>query len=293
MFNGSMVALITPFSSGQVDEKSLSRLVKYHLDSGTDVLVPVGTTGEASTLSSQEHKRVVEIVVSEVAGQIPVIAGAGSNNVAEAIEYAEHAADVGADAVLHVMGYYNRPNQEGIFQHFKALDETTRLPIIAYNVPARAVIDILPDTMARIATLKNVVGVKDATADLSRPLRERLLIDGDFCFISGEDPTAVAYNVHGGQGCISVSANVAPALCAELQTACAENRYQDALDLQLKLMPLHRAMFTEPSPAGAKYACSLLGLNEPTCRLPIVELRDVTKRNIEDVVEKLELPRMR
>ncbi|MCL4142367.1 UNVERIFIED_CONTAM: hypothetical protein GTU68_019579 [Idotea baltica] len=241
MFNGSMVALITPFSNGQVDEKSLARLVKYHLDNGTNVLVPVGTTGEASTLSSQEHKRVVELVVSEVSGQIPVIAGAGSNNITEAIEYAEHAADVGANAVLHVMGYYNRPNQEGIYQHFKALNETTRLPIVAYNVPSRAVIDILPDTMARIAKLENVVGVKDATADLSRPLRERLQIEGDFCYISGEDPTAVAYNVHGGQGCISVSANVAPALCSELQKACTERRYDDALEIQLRFnRRLHR-----------------------------------------------------
>jgi len=187
------------------------------------------------------------------------------------------------------MGYYNRPNQEGIFQHFKLLNKTTELPIIVYNVPARSVIDILPETMARIAALTNVVGVKDATADLSRPLRERQLIDGDFCFLSGEDPTAVAYNAHGGQGCISVSANVAPALCAQLQKACADKNFDLALELQLQLLPLHRALFLEPSPAGVKYACSLLGLNGPDCRLPIVELRETTKSTIKKSMDTLEL----
>lgn len=289
MFNGSIPALITPFSGDKIDEKALAGLVRFHIDNGTNGIVPVGTTGEASTLSHQEHNRVVEIVVNEVGGQIPVIAGAGSNNPAEAISFANHAASVGADAVLHALGYYNRPNQEGIYQHFKLLDEKTDLPIIAYNVPARAVIDIRPETMARIAALSNVVGVKDATADLSRPLRERQLINGDFCFLSGEDPTAVAYNAHGGQGCISVSANVAPALCAQLQQACEKQQFDQALKLQLQLMSLHKSLFLEPSPAGVKYACSLLGLNEPTCRLPIVELRDTTKSTIKDAMDTLNL----
>jgi len=289
MFNGSIPALITPFSGDRIDEKALTRLIQFHIDSGTDAVVAVGTTGEASTLSRQEHNRVVDIVVNQVAGEIPVIAGAGSNNPTEAVSYAKHAASAGADAVLHAMGYYNRPNQEGIFQHFRLLNKTTELPIIVYNVPGRSIIDILPDTMARIAALTNVVGVKDATADLSRPLRERQLIDGDFCFLSGEDPTAVAYNAHGGQGCISVSANVAPALCAQLQKACTDKNFDLALELQLRLLPLHTALFLEPSPAGVKYACSLLGLNEPDCRLPIVELRETTKGIITKTMDTLGL----
>lgn len=289
MFNGSIPALITPFSGDKVDEKALARLVRFHLDNGTTGIVPVGTTGEASTLSHSEHNRVVEIVVNEVGGQVPVIAGAGSNNPVEAMSFSDHAATVGADAVLHALGYYNRPNQEGIFQHFKLLNETSKLPIIAYNVPARAIIDILPETMARIATLDKVIGVKDATADLSRPLRERQLIESEFYFLSGEDPTAVAYNVHGGQGCISVSANVAPALCAQLQQACANQQFEQALKIQMQLMPLHQAMFIEPSPAGVKYACSLLGLNEPVCRVPIVELRPTTKKTINNAMKTLGL----
>ncbi|MEM7020335.1 MAG: 4-hydroxy-tetrahydrodipicolinate synthase [Pseudomonadota bacterium] len=289
MFHGSIVALITPFSNHSIDETALARLVRFHLDNGTHGIVPVGTTGEASTLNHREHERVIEIVVHEVGGQVPVIAGAGSNNLATAVEHTKYASSVGADAVLHVMGYYNRPNQEGIYQHFRALDETAELPIIVYNVPPRAVIDILPETMARLATLTNVVGVKDASCDLSRPLRERLLIGGDFCFLSGEDPTAVAYNAHGGQGCISVTANIAPALCAQLQEACANQQYQLALDIQLRLVPLHRALFMEPSPAGVKYASSLLGLNEPACRLPIVELTEATKNTIGDAMRGLEL----
>lgn len=198
MFSGSIVALITPFTKNQIDEKALAALVRFHLDNGTHGIVPVGTTGEAPTLSRREHIRVIEIVAYEAGQQIPVIAGAGSNNPVDAITHSKDAADAGADAVLHVMGYYNRPNQEGIYQHFKALDDTTRLPIIVYNVPARVVIDISPDTMARIAELANIIGVKDATCDLSRPIKESLTINNDFCFLSGEDATAVAYNAHGG-----------------------------------------------------------------------------------------------
>lgn len=289
MFNGSIVALITPFSNHSLDESAIAQLVRFHLDNETNGIVPVGTTGEAPTLTRQEHERVIEIVVHEVGGQVPVIAGAGSYNPIEAISYSNHAASVGADGVLHVMGYYNRPNQEGIYQHFKVLDESTELPIIVYNVPPRAVIDIMPETMARLATLTSVVGVKDSTCDLTRPLKERLLIDTDFCFLSGEDPTAVAYNAHGGQGCISVTANIAPKLCAQLQKACANHQFQLALDIQQRLMPLHQALFIEPSPAGVKYACSLLGLNEPTCRLPIVELTERTKNAIETAMQKIEL----
>lgn len=289
MFYGSLVALVTPFANDAVDLTALARLIRFHLDHGTQGIVPVGTTGEASTLCSRERRKVIDFVVTEVAGQVPVIAGAGSNNPAEAITSAAHAADSGADAVLQVMGYYNRPDQEGIYQHFKALNDTTALPIIAYNVPPRTIVDIQPDTMARLATLEHLIGVKDATGDLSRVLRERLLIEKDFCFLSGEDPTALAYNAHGGQGCISVTANVAPALCAELQLACATQQYQKALELQLKLMPLHRALFIEPSPAGVKYACSLLGLTEPFCRLPMVTLTPDTRLTIETAMRNLQL----
>ncbi len=289
MFNGSIVALITPFSDNSIDETALIRLVRFHMDNGTHGIVPVGTTGETPTLTQREYKRIIEIVVHEVGGQLPVVAGAGSYNLTEAISYTDHAASIGVDGVLHVMGYYNRPNQEGIYQHFEALNKTTELPIIIYNIPPRAVIDILPETMARLATLTNVVGVKDATCDLSRPLKERKLIEKDFCFLSGEDQTAVAYNSHGGQGCISVTANVAPKLCAELQKACANQNYGIALDIQLRLMPLHQALFIEPSPAGVKYACSLLGLNRSQCRLPIVRLTDTTKNVIEESMRKLEI----
>ena len=289
IFKGSFVALITPFNNKGVDEKALAKLVRFHLDNGTHGIVPMGTTGESPTLSQREHARVVEIVTAEVAKQIPIIAGAGSNNPSEAIVYTKHAASVGVDAALHVMGYYNRPNQEGIYQHFKALDATTTLPIFAYNVAARTIIDILPETMARLASLPSVIGVKDASCDISRPVKERLLIDKDFCFLSGEDPTAVAYNAQGGQGCISVTANIAPKLCAQMQEACSNQNFQKALGIQLKLMPLHQALFAEPSPAGVKHACSLLELCEPTCRLPIVELSGVTKKNIKNEMQILEL----
>lgn len=289
MFSGSIVALITPFKNNSLDEAGLSRLVKFHLDSGTNGIVPVGTTGEAPTLSRREYERVVEIVVREVSGQIPVLVGAGSYNTADAVSNSQFAAEVGADGVLHVMGYYNRPNQEGVFQHFQALNEATELPIIVYNIPPRTMVDIQPETMARLATLTNVVGVKDSTGDLSRPLKEQLLIEKELCFLTGEDQTAVAYNAHGGQGCISVMANVAPKLCAQLQQACSKGDLSLAREIQLRLMPLHLALFLEPSPAGIKFACSKLGLSSPTCRLPIVELTQNTKVAIEEAMIGLDL----
>lgn len=289
MLNGSIVALITPFSAGSLDETALRRLIAFYLENGTDGIVPVGTTGESPTLTEAEHRRVVEIVVHEVAGQVPVIAGAGSNNPAEALAYHGHASAVGADAALHVVGYYNRPNQEGIFQHFRTLDESSDLPIVVYNIPPRAIIDIEPATMARLAGLNSVIGVKDATGDLARPLQERALIEKPFSFLSGDDATAVAYNAQGGNGCISVTANVAPALSHRMQDACADGNYIDALDIQRRLMPLHEALFTEPSPAGVKYACSLLGFCNPECRLPIVPLTGSTKLAIENAMRDLEL----
>ena len=289
MFSGSIVAIITPFKDDTIDETALSRLVRFHLDNGTNGIVPVGTTGEAPTLSRREYERVVEIVVHEIGGQIPVIVGAGSYNTAEAILNSQFADEAGADGALHVMGYYNRPNQEGIYQHFNALDDATQLPIIVYNIPPRTIVDIEPETMARLATLNSVVGVKDSTGDLSRPLKEKLLIEKDFCFLTGEDQTAVAYNANGGQGCISVTANVAPRFCAQMQDACGNGDFNLAREIQLRLMPLHLALFLEPSPAGIKFACSKLGLCSPVCRLPIVELTQNTKRAIEDAMSGLEL----
>ena len=289
MFSGSLVALITPFENSSIDELALAKLVRFHLDNGTNGIVPVGTTGEASTLSRKELKRVIDIVVHEVAGQVPVVAGTGSNNTSEAILQTAQAASLGVDGVLQVMGYYNRPNQEGIFQHFSTLSASTDLPIVVYNVPPRTVIDILPKTMARIARLKNIVGVKDATCDLTRPLKEQELIDGDFCYLSGEDQTAVAYNSNGGKGCISVTANIAPKHCAQLQQACTNHDFRTALSIQQSLMPLHQVLFSEPSPAGAKYAGSLLGHCNSSCRLPIIEPTDVTRKSIEDAMCSLGL----
>ncbi len=289
MFAGSIVALITPFEGGRVDVTALRKLVKWHIDNGTEGLVPVGTTGEAPALSKAEHEQVVEVVCYEAGGQIPVIAGSGSNNTNDAIEYTKHAAKAGADGVLHVTGYYNRPSAEGIFQHFSALNSVTDLPIVVYNIPPRVIVDILPETMARLSQLDAVIGVKDATGDLARPLQERSLISGEFSFLSGEDATAVAYNVNGGNGCISVVANAAPKLSAEMQQACARHDYKEALRLQRQLMPLIDALFIEPNPGGVKYANALLNLCTEECRLPIVEIRDETKALIGAAMRDAEL----
>lgn len=290
MFHGSFVALITPFKGNTVDLPALRKLVQFHHNTGTHGFVPVGTTGEATALTEAEYEQIIATVVTENNKRLPVIAGAGSNNPIHAIKSAKVAANQSADAVLHVAGYYNRPNQEGIYQHFKALNSTTDLPIFAYNVPPRTIVDIEPTTMSRLAALEHVIGVKDATCDLSRPIIERLLIQKkDFVFLSGEDPTAVAYNASGGQGCISVTANIAPALCAQLQNSCIKGDFDNALSIQRRLMPLHRALFREPSPAGVKFASALLGLCESSCRLPIVGLTDSTKQEITRIMRQLEL----
>ncbi len=281
MFKGSIVALITPFQNGQVDEEALRKLVDWHVEQGTHGIVPCGTTGESPTLSHEEHGRVVEIVIEQAAGRLPIIAGAGSNNTAEAISLTQHAEKAGADAVLHVAGYYNRPNQEGLYQHFKALHDASNIPIIVYNIPPRAIVDILPDTMSRLAELPRIVGVKDATGDVARVSRERLLMGDSFCHLSGEDGTALAYNSQGGDGCISVTANVAPALCAEFQEACMAGSFDKALKLHDRLMPLHVSLFLEPSPAGTKYAASRLGLCGAEARLPIVPVTEGTADKID------------
>ncbi len=292
MFNGSYVALVTPFTdpgAREVDYKTLAELVEFHINAGTHGLVAVGTTGESPTLSVHEHMEIVARVVENAGGRIPVIAGAGSNNTAEAIEHACHAKSVGADGMLHVTGYYNRPNQEGIFQHFRAIVEACDLPLVIYNVPARVVVDIQPATMARIAALDSVVGVKDATCDLSRPLQERAMIHKKFAYLSGEDATAVSYNAAGGQGCISVTANVAPGLCAEMQNACAAGDFLAARQIQDRLLPLHLALFREPSPAGVKYACELLGLCFAWSRLPLVPVSTETRHVIQQAMKSLNL----
>jgi len=278
--SGSLVALVTPFAEDRVDEPALRRLVDWHVEQGTDGLVPVGTTGESPTLDAAEHRRVVEIVVEQAAGRIPVVAGAGSNNTREALEFDRHAAECGADAVLHVTAYYNRPSQRGIIAHFEALDAQGGPPIIVYNIPARSIVDITVETMAQLAKLGRVVGVKDATGDFARATREGLRIGEHFIRLCGDDSAAVAYNAAGGSGCISVTANVAPALCAQLQRACAAGDFRQAGEIQRRLMPLHDALFLEPSPAGVKYAASLLELCSPDCRLPSVAPAEPTRQAI-------------
>ena len=289
MIHGSIVALITPFRDGRLDEEALTKMVEWHIGQGTHGIVPVGTTGESPTLSHDEHCRVIELVVQQAAGRVPVIAGAGSNNPIEAIEYTRVAEKAGADATLHVAGYYNRPNQDGLYHHFKMVHDETNIPIILYNIPPRAIVDIQPQTMARLAELPRIIGVKDATGDLSRPWSERQLIKKPFVWLSGEDATAVAYNIGGGTGCISVPANVAPKLVAKVQDLTLAGQWEEARALQDTLIPLHQVMFAEPSPAGAKYAASLLGLCTEECRVPVMPLSSATKERIRAAMERLEL----
>lgn len=289
-FHGSLVALVTPFKNGKLDEQALERMVEWHIEQGTNAIVPTGTTGESPTLSEQEHIRVVEIVASVSKGRVPVMAGAGSNNPIEAVKYSQEAQKAGADGLLHVAGYYNRPNQEGLYNHFKFVHDETDLPIFVYNIPGRAIVNVLPETLAKLAELPRIVGVKDATGDLARPWLERQLIKRpDFTWLSGEDATQVSYNVSGGVGCISVSANVAPRLLAKLQELTLNNDYVSAKELQDKLMKLHGLMFKEPSPAGAKYACSLLGLCSAETRLPIMSASAQLQAEIKQCMQELEL----
>ena len=294
MFRGSFPALITPMRNGKVDEKTYERFIEWQISEGTHGLVPVGTTGEAPTLSHDEHKRVIEICIATAGKRVPVIAGAGSNSTAEAIELTKFAKAAGADAALHSTGYYNKPTQEGLYLHFKAISDAVDFPIIAYNVPGRTVADILPATLARIATLKNVVGVKDASAKLDRMSLHRVMIEKPFCYLSGEDGTALGFNAHGGHGCISVTANVAPRLCAEFQTATLEGNWKRALELQDILIPLHDAIFVETSPGPIKYAAWRLGLIEsPETRLPLAPIAESTKKAVDAALEHAGLQRAR
>ena len=280
MLKGSMPALITPFKDGAVDLDTLKKLVDWHIDQGSHGLVPVGTTGESPTLTHDEHELVVETVVTAAAGRVPVVAGAGSNNTAEALRFVEHAKKVGADAALVVTPYYNKPTQAGLIAHFEALANSSDLPIVIYNIPGRSVVDMSPETMGALAKLPNIIGVKDATGDLARVCDQRMTCGADFLQISGEDATAHGFNAQGGVGCISVTANVAPALCAQMQEATLRGDYAASLELQDRLMPLHKAIFTEPGLVGAKYAMSELGLCSDEVRLPLVPLTDGTKAKV-------------
>ena len=281
MFKGSYTALISPFTNDIFDETAFARIVEWQISLGTNGLVPAGTTGETPTLSYDEHKRSVEICVEVTKKRVPVIAGAGSNSTAEAIEFSEHAKKVGADAVLIVMPYYNKPTQEGMYLHIKAINDTVDIPIVLYNVPSRTVADMSVETMARCAKLKNVVGVKDATANMARASQQRLACGTDFVMLSGEDATAMGFNAHGGQGAISVTANIAPALCAEFQAACLKGDFAKALRLQDQLMPLHDAMFVETSPGPVKYAASRLGLCNPDVRLPLAPISEASRKAVD------------
>jgi 4-hydroxy-tetrahydrodipicolinate synthase len=282
---GSIPALVTPIKGGKVDEQAFRRLVSWQIEQGSHGLVPCGTTGESPTLSHDEHMRVVELCIQEAAGRVPVIAGAGSNSTDEAIALTRHAKDAGADAVLHVTGYYNKPSQEGIYRHFMAIADAVDIPVIVYNIPPRAIIDIAVETMARLAKHPNIIGVKDATANLMRPTRERNACGKSWRLLSGEDGTALGYMAHGGHGCISVTANVAPKLCAEFQDACLRGAFDRARELQDRLMPLHDALFCEPSPAPVKYAVSLLGFCTPEVRLPMVELTETGRQRVREAMQ--------
>jgi 4-hydroxy-tetrahydrodipicolinate synthase len=277
MFKGSYVALITPMrTDGSLDEKAFANFVDWQIKQGTHGVVPVGTTGESPTLSHAEHRRVVEIAIEVAKGRVPVIAGAGSNSTAEAIELTRHAKQAGADAALVVTPYYNKPTQEGMFLHFTAIADAVDLPIIIYNIPPRSVIDMSVETMARLAKHPNIVGVKDATANLARPLHTKAACGDDFCQLSGEDHTALSFNAAGGDGCISVTGNVAPALCSEMQTAWADGRLAHAMAIQNRLLALHDALFSETSPGPVKYAASLLGHGANKCRLPLAPPAEAT-----------------
>jgi 4-hydroxy-tetrahydrodipicolinate synthase len=282
MFKGSITALVTPFANGAVDEKALQDFVAWQISEGSNGVVPCGTTGESPTLTHAEHKRVVELVLEVAKGRIPVIAGAGSNSTSEAIDLATHAEKAGADALLVVTPYYNKPNQEGLYRHFMAIDAAVGIPILIYNIPPRSVIDMSVETMARLyRDGRNIKGVKDATGNLVRPSLQRAACGPDFVQLSGEDATALGFNAHGGVGCISVTANVAPRLVAEFQAATLVGDFAKALTYQDRLMPLHRALFLEPNPTGPKYLAAKLGRMRYELRLPLVPITEATAKEID------------
>jgi len=284
MFKGSFTALITPMRKGAVDERAFQELVEWQIAEGTHGLVPVGTTGESPTLSHEEHMRVVELCIEAAAGRVPVVAGTGSNSTAEAILLTQHAKKAGATAALIVLPYYNKPTPEGQYQHYKAIHDAADIPIIIYNVPPRSAVDMTVETMARLAKLPRIVGVKDATADLTRSLATKLAIGSEFCQLSGEDGTAIAFLSQGGHGCISVTSNVAPRLCAQMHDAWQAGRYPEAMQIHERLFPLHKALFCETSPGPVKYAASLLGRSTAEARLPICEIADASKQKVKSAM---------
>ena len=285
MFKGSMVALITPMrADGSLDEKAFAEFVEWQIAEGTEGLIPVGTTGESPTLSHEEHKRVVEICVDVARGRVPVMAGAGSNRTAEAIDFSRHAKQAGADATLVVTPYYNKPTQEGLFLHYTAIADAVDIPLFIYNIPGRSVIDMSVETMARLAQHKNIIGVKDATANLARPLHTKRACGEDFIQLSGEDHTALSFNAAGGHGCISVTANVAPRLCAAMHKAWRDGKVGEAMAIQDRLVPLHDALFAETSPGPVKYAASLLDKTADHCRLPLAPVGAATKARVREAM---------
>jgi len=289
MFQGSIPALITPFKNGKIDYESFYKIIEWSLSEGSHGFVPCGTTGESPTLSHQEHIKVVDECVRIVDKRVPVIAGTGSNNTVEAIEFTNHAEKSGADAALVVTPYYNKPTQEGLQAHFKKIAESTSLPIIIYNIPGRSIVDMTIDTMSVLSNISNIVGVKDATNDLFRPLLTQTKIQKDFCYLSGEDGTALAYLAQGGQGCISVTANIAPKLCSDMQNLWREREINLAQDINIKLSKIHHVLFVESSPGPVKYAAELLNLCSAETRLPLVSIKDSTKALVKECLVEIGL----
>ncbi len=289
MFKGSIPAVITPFVEDRIDYDSLYKVLNYLIENGSHGLVPCGTTGESPTLSHDEHKKIIEETIRIADKRIPVIAGTGSNNTLEAIEYTEHAEKSGADAALIVTPYYNKPTQSGLYEHFKTIAEKTNIPIIIYNIPGRSIVDMSIENMIELSNIKNIIGVKDATNDLFRPLLTRKKMQKNFCYLSGEDGTALAYLAQGGHGCISVTANVAPKLCSEMHSAWEKGNISEAQEINLKLSSLHNALFVESSPGPVKYAASLLGLCNKNTRLPLSEIKDDTKKLVKNCLQELQL----
>ena len=289
MFKGSIPAVITPFIDYEVDYDSLAKILNFLIDNGSHGLVPCGTTGESPTLSHEEHKKIIEETIRIADKRVPVIAGTGSNNTLEAVEYTAHAEKSGADAALIVTPYYNKPTQSGLYEHFKTISDKTNIPIIIYNIPGRSIVDMTIETMIELSKIKKIIGVKDATNDLFRPLLTRKKMQNDFCYLSGEDGTALAYLAQGGHGCISVTANVAPKLCSELHSAWQDGNISKAQEINLKLSSLHNALFVESSPGPVKYAASLLGLCNKKTRLPLSEIKDDTKILVKNCLEELQL----
>jgi 4-hydroxy-tetrahydrodipicolinate synthase len=289
MFRGSITALITPFKDGALDENAFSQMVEWQISEGTHGLVPMGTTGESPTVTKDEHKRVIELCIEAAAGRVPVIAGTGSNNTLEAIHYTRFAKQAGADGALIVAPYYNKPGQEGLYQHYKTIQDEVDIPILVYNIPGRSVVDVSVETMARLARLPNIVGVKESTGDVTRISKHRELIGKDFIQVSGDDPLALAVMAYGGHGCISVTSNIAPKLCSQFQEACMSGDFKQALVLWGKLMPIHEVMFCETNPAPAKYAASQLGLCGSEVRLPLTQMTENGRQAVDDIITRFDL----